>query len=100
MAANGLLSVTKQLEQLALSNRGSRTWSVGQNGDIIFAKAFLKASGEALRSDETASAWAPKGSDLQIQIAITLNSGVPTFRKKQFFCSSERRKCGAFWDSL
>jgi hypothetical protein len=61
------------------------SWSVGQNGDIIFSKDFLKASGESLRSDETASAWDPKGSNLQIEIAMTSRAGVPTFRKRQLF---------------
>jgi len=60
------------------------TWSVGQDGGIIFSKDFLKDSGEALSSDETASAWDPRGSNLQIQIAATSRSGVPTFRKKLF----------------
>lgn len=70
------VSATKQV-------KGS--WSVGQKGDIVFSKDFLKASGESLRSDETASAWDPKGSNLQIEIAMTSRAGVPTFRKKQFF---------------
>jgi hypothetical protein len=69
----------------SITKQANGSWSVGRNGDIIFSKDFLKASGEALRSDETASAWNPKGSNLQIQIAMTSRSGVPTFRKKQFF---------------
>jgi hypothetical protein len=69
----------------SITNQAKGSWSVGQNGDIIFSKDFLKASGEALRSDETASAWDPKGSNLQVQIATTPGSGVPTFRKKQLF---------------
>jgi hypothetical protein len=57
------VSVTKQV---------TGSWSVGQNGDIVFSKDFLKASGEPLRSDETAaSAWDPKGPNLQIEIAMT-----------------------------
>ncbi len=70
------LSVTKQAKGI---------WSVDQNGDVTFSKDFLKACGEPLRSDETASAWDPKGSNLQIQIAMTSGSGVPTFRKEQLF---------------
>ena len=69
----------------SITNQAKGTWSVGQNGDIIFSKGFLKASGEALSSNETASAWDPKGSNLQIQIAMTPGSGVPTFRKKRLF---------------
>jgi hypothetical protein len=60
------------------------SWGFSQNGDIIFSKAFLKTSGESLREDETASAWNPKGSNLQIEIAVTSKSGVPTFHKRQF----------------
>jgi len=72
------------IHTLSITKQAKGSWSVGQNGDIIFSKDFLKASGEALRSDETASAWDPKGSNLQIQIAMTSRSGVPTFRKKLF----------------
>lgn len=72
------------IHTLSITKQAKGSWSVGQNGDIIFSKDFLKASGEALRSDETASAWDPKGSNLQIQIAMTTRSGVPTFRKKLF----------------
>ena len=59
-------------------------WGVSQNGDIYFSNAFIKTTGETLRNDETASAWDPKGSNLQIQIAVISTSGAPTFRKKQF----------------
>jgi hypothetical protein len=69
----------------SIANQAKGSWSVDQNGDIIFSKDFLKASGESLGSNETASALDPKGPYLQIQIAMTSKSGVPTFRKKQFF---------------
>jgi hypothetical protein len=69
----------------SITNQAKGSWSFGQSGDIIFSKDFLKASGEALNSNETASAWDPKGSNLQIQIATTAGLGVPTFRKKQLF---------------
>jgi hypothetical protein len=68
-----------------VTKQAKGSWSAGQNGDINFSKDFLKASGETLRSDETASAWDPMGSNLQIQITMTSKSGVPTFRKKQLF---------------
>jgi len=65
------------------TNQAKGSWSVGQNGDIIFSKDFLKASGVSLSSNETASAWDPKGANnLQIRIAMTSRSGVPTFRKE------------------
>jgi hypothetical protein len=89
MSAILILKADHTFEQvihtLGITKQAKGSWSVGQNGDIIFSKDFLKASGEALRSDETASAWDPKGSNLQIQIAMTSRSGVPTFRKKQLF---------------
>lgn len=70
----------------SITNQAKGSWNVAQNGDIIFSKDFLKASGAPLSSNETASAWDPKGEKyLQIQIAMTSRSGVPTFRKKQFF---------------
>jgi len=59
------------------------TWSNDQSGDIVFSREFLKASGEALSTDETATAMNPRGANLQIEVAI--HSGLaPTFRKKQF----------------
>lgn len=69
----------------SITNQAKGNWSVGQNGDIMFSKDFLKASGEALSSNETASASGPKGSNLQVEIATTPGAGVPTFRKKQLF---------------
>ena len=73
------------IHTLGSTKQAKGNWIVGRNGDIIFSKDFLKATGEPLRSDETASAWDPKGSNLQIEVAMTSSSGVPTFRKKQFF---------------
>jgi hypothetical protein len=73
------------IHTVSIANQAEGSWSVGQNGDIIFSKDFLKTSGAPLSSNETASAWDPKGSNLQIQISMTSRSGVPTFRKKQFF---------------
>jgi hypothetical protein len=69
----------------SVTKQAKGRWSVGQNGDIVFSKDFLKASGESLRSDESASAWDPKGSNLQIEIAMTSKSGVPRFSKRQLF---------------
>lgn len=58
------------------------TWSVRENGDILFSRDFLKASGEALTSSEIASAWDPKGSNLQIQVAVDPSFAQPVFRKR------------------
>jgi hypothetical protein len=73
------------IHTVSITKQATGSWSVGQNGDINFSKDFLKASGETLRSNETATAWSPKGSGLQIQITMTSKSGVPTFCKKQLF---------------
>jgi hypothetical protein len=73
------------IHTVSTTNQAKGTWRVGQNGDIIFSNSFLKASGKALSSNETASAWDPKGSLLQIQIATAPGSRMPNFRKKQFF---------------
>ncbi|MGA9509105.1 MAG: hypothetical protein WBV55_10830 [Candidatus Sulfotelmatobacter sp.] len=73
------------IHTVSITKQTKGRWSVGQNGDIIFSKDFLKASGEVLRSDETASAWNPRGSNLQIQITTSSGSGAPTFRKKELF---------------
>jgi hypothetical protein len=69
-------------EGLEKHTKGS--WSFSQSGDISFSKEFLKTSGVSLRDDETASAWNPSGSNLQIQIAASSKSGSPPiYHKKQ-----------------
>jgi hypothetical protein len=70
--------------RLATVKHAEGKWTTSEGGDVIFSREFLKTSGEALRENETASAWDPKGSYLQIQIAMASPSGAPTFRKKQF----------------
>ena len=66
-----------------VTKNANGNWGVSQTGDIVFSKGFLKTSGECLRDDETASAWDPEGSDLQIQITATSKSGrPPAYRKK------------------
>ncbi len=89
VSATLILKPDHTFEQLihtvGITRQAKGNWSVRQNGDIVFSQDFLKTSGEALRSDETATAWDPKGFNLQIQIAMTSRSGVPIFRKKQFF---------------
>ncbi|MGA1989140.1 MAG: hypothetical protein ABSG72_22910 [Candidatus Sulfotelmatobacter sp.] len=66
---------------LGVTRQAKGSWAVSTDGNIVFSKEFLKASGEPLAEDETASAWDPKGGPLQINIAITSKLGVPTFRK-------------------
>jgi hypothetical protein len=72
------------VSHLGVAKHSQGIWNFRQNGDITFSREFLKTSGESLTENETASAWNPKGSNLQIEIAMTSKSGVPTFRKKQF----------------
>jgi len=58
----------QSLDHLGATKHADGSWNLNQNGDIVFSKAFLKTSGEALKEGETASAWDPKGTNLQIQI--------------------------------
>jgi len=80
---DGTFEQTVNHPGIAKQARGS--WNFNRKGAVIFSKAFLKSSGDALKADETASAWAPKGSNLQIEIAATSTSGPPTYHKRQFF---------------
>jgi hypothetical protein len=76
----------QSINTLGVTKQAKGNWSISQNGGIVFSKDFLKTSGEALRSDETASHDGHlQGPNLQIQITKTSSSGVPTFRKKQLF---------------
>ena len=65
-----------------LKRHAHGTWSGRENGDILFSSDFLKASGEALTRSEMASAWNPKGSNLQIQVAVKPSFAQPVFRKR------------------
>jgi hypothetical protein len=71
------------VSHLGVERRAEGTWNFSKSGDIVFSRAFLKTSGETLREGESALAWDPKGSNLQVQIAMTSKSGAPTFRKRQ-----------------
>ncbi len=71
---------------LGVEKHSEGTWSLSKSGDVVFSGAFLKSSGEVLQEGETASADLNlKGTGLSIEIATTSKSGVPTFRRKQFF---------------
>jgi len=58
------------------------TWNTIQNGDIQFSKEFLKTSGAPLTEAESASASNPKGSSLQIAVAVNPSLPKPVFRKR------------------
>jgi hypothetical protein len=58
------------------------TWGITKTGDVKFSKEFLKTSGNPLDESETASAWNPKGSNLQIVISVNPSFAEPVFRRK------------------
>jgi hypothetical protein len=71
---------------LGVEKHSEGTWNLNKSGELVFSRAFLKTSGEALQEDETASADLKfKGGGLSIDVATTSKSGVPTFRKRFFF---------------
>ena len=72
----------QEVTHAGLAKHAHGTWSVRENGDILFSRDFLKTSGEPLTRDEIASAWDPKGSDLQIQVAVNPSFAKPIFRKR------------------
>lgn len=61
------------------------TWEIIKNGDVKFSRDFLKTSGEPLSEWESASAWNPKGSNLQIMVAVNPSFAEPVFRRKLFW---------------
>jgi hypothetical protein len=72
----------QEVTHAGLARHAHGTWSVRENGDILFSRDFLKTSGESLTGDEIASAWDPKGSNLQIQVAANPSLAQPVFRKR------------------
>lgn len=68
----------------ARSAETNGTWHEDRDGSVVFSKEFLKGSGYSLDDSESAKALDPRGSNLQIEIAASSKSGVPTFYKKQF----------------
>src|ERR1035441_3755854 len=75
----------QSVSHLGVEKHSEGTWSLSKSGDLVFSRAFLKTSGEMLQEDETASADLHFKGGLSIEVAMTSRSGVPTFRKKQFF---------------
>jgi hypothetical protein len=73
------------VSHLGVGKHAEGTWSLSKSGDLVFSRAFLKTSGEMLQEDETASADLRFKGGLSVEVAMTSRSGVPTFRKKQFF---------------
>ena len=71
----------QEVTHAGLARHARGTWSVRENGDLLCSKDFLKTSGESLTTVETASAWDPKGSNLQIEIAVNPSLAQPVFRK-------------------
>lgn len=58
------------------------TWETTKTGDVKFSEKFLKTSGDPLDEWESASAWNPKGSNLQIVISVNPSFAEPVFRRK------------------
>ena len=71
----------QEVTHTGLTRHAHGNWSVREDGDILFSRDFLKTSGESLTSNEMASAWDPKGSNLQIQVAVNPSFTQPRFRK-------------------
>jgi len=57
-------------------------WSQDSEGTVIFSEAFLKTSGEPLKTDEIASSMDPQGSNLQILVSKSEHSAEPVFQKR------------------
>lgn len=75
----------QSVSHLGVEQHSEGTWNVSKSGNLFFSRSFLKTSGEMLQEDETASADLHLKGGLSIEVAMTSRSGVPTFRKKQFF---------------
>ena len=72
----------QEVTHAGLAKHAHGTWSVRKDGDLLFSRDLLKTSGESLTGDEIASAWDPKGSNLQIQVAVNPSLAQPVFRKR------------------
>jgi hypothetical protein len=59
-------------------------WALNKDGDIAFSKEFLDFSGRPIAFERSASAWNPKGSNLQIVVSVKSPAGAPIFRKSLF----------------
>ncbi len=55
----------------------------GAPGDIEFSRDLIKSTGDALNSDERATAWNPKGAPLQIEINAGTKFKAPVYWKWQ-----------------
>ena len=67
--------------------------SDGADGDIIFSKDFLKASGASLSSNETASAWDPKGANLQNSDCSHLSDRDADFSQEAVLLKRGKMRC-------
>ena len=88
-AASTLRMNTDNTFQEAVTREGQTkqangTWALDSRGDIVFSKEFLDVSGHPIGAEKTASAWNPKGADLQIVITVKSPAGTPIFHKLLF----------------
>jgi len=65
-----------------VARHASGNWSQDSNGTIRLSNAFLKTSGEPLKTEETASTVGGPGPNLQIEVAISGQIAQPIFRKQ------------------
>ena len=65
-----------------IARHANGSWSQAPDGTIHFSSAFLKTSGEPLKTGETASTGGGSGPDLQIEIDISGQAAQPIFRKQ------------------
>lgn len=82
LVLNGDHSFDQTVTLDGVAKRATGTWSQNSDGTVIFSEAFLKTSGEPLKTDEIASSMDPKGSNLQILVSKAEHSAEPVFQKR------------------
>lgn len=65
------------------SSYANGTWKLNEKGDIAFSKGFVKSTGATLSEGQTATAWNPKGSALQIEVNASSKLKDPVYWKWQ-----------------
>jgi len=76
-------SFVQQVTCPGISAHARGTWTMGNDGQIVFSKAFLKTSGEPLHDDESAIVENPQETNLQVVIKSTSKLGTPEFSRNR-----------------
>jgi hypothetical protein len=76
-------SFVQEVTRAGISAHAQDTWTMGNDGEIVFSKAFLKTSGEPLQDDESAIVENPQQTNLQVVIKTTSKSGTPEFSRNR-----------------